>query len=189
MKQETIWEIKNEMFIQIQRFERSLLDIDSIEEKRLKNIGLKIHKLVDDFVKQGGEDINLWVFLTYRDGKVLSKRSRVVKVEPITLRAALEQGFSIPETASVVEFEIKPVWESGYNRYVDEENIYKLKFGLNKGEELTPEQFRRRYKMNPNDNLYSVDDLKQNSKLLKFINTKKTKRKATTITEDVGLSL
>ena len=116
MKKENIFDMKNAMYQEIQTFELYLLDTKSLEEAKLKKLSNNIHKVVDEFVKQGVEDINLWVFLKYRDGKVMSKKSRVVSVEPKTLIDAIEQGFEIPETASIVEFEIKPVRENGYNR-------------------------------------------------------------------------
>lgn len=179
MKKENIFDMKNAMYQQIQTFELYLLDTKSLEEAKLKKLSNNIHKVVDEFVKQGVEDINLWVFLKYRDGKVMSKKSRVINVEPKTLLEAIEQGFEIPETASIVEFEIKPVWENGYNRFVEPNSIYEIKFGLNNGEELTVEQLKRRYKLTPRDNLYSVEDMK-NSKILRFTKKKKQNKNVET---------
>ncbi len=184
MTKESVMELKNEIYQQLQLFEIKLLDLNSVDNDKLKKLEGKIHKLVDGFVKQGGEDLDLWVFLKYRDGKVLSKNSKVVKVEPVTLRDAIDKGFAIPETTTMVEFEIKPVWENGYNRYVEDQNIYEIKFGLNNGEELTPEQFKRRYKLTVNDNLYSVDDLKQHGRILKFSSTKKKAKQRVSVRVD-----
>lgn len=190
MTKENIFELKNDIYQQLQLFEIKLLDTNSLDKKKLDAWQVKIHKLVDEFVKQGGEDLDLWVFLKYRDGKVLSKNSKVVKIEPVTLRDAIDKGFKIPDTTTMVEFEIKPVWENGYNRYVEDQNIYEIKFGLNNGEELTPEQFKRRYKLSVNDNLYSVDDLKENGRILKFVSMKKkAKQRVSVRSEETELGL
>ena len=190
MKKENILELKNHLYQQIQLFELNLLDTDSIARNKLNNLKKEINRLVDEFVKLGGEDIDLWVFLNYVDGKLLSKTSKMVKVEPVTLRDALANGFKIPETATIVEFGIKPVWKNGYNRYVEPKNIYEIKFGLNNGEEVTETQLKRRYKLTAKDNLYSVEDLKENSKILKFFSKKKrTKQSIVRVQSESGLGL
>lgn len=172
MEKNNIMALKNNIYRQILAFEMFLLDCKSVEESKKIKIGNKVHKLVDEYVKQGIEDVDLWVFLKYRDGKVLSKKSQVVKVEPKSLNDSLIQGFEIPETASIVQFEIRPVWLDGYNRFVETENIYEIKFGLNDGEELTLEQFKRRFKLTSKDYLFSVEDMKS-SKILRFYTKQK----------------
>lgn len=172
MKKENIETLKKEIITQILMFERKLFLCDIKPSQKITEMKENVKGMVDLFLDRGLDDFDLWVFLKYREGKLRSKNSRLIEQKPKTLVEALEEGFEIPDDATMVEFKIKPVLEKNYNRIVNEESLYTIKFGLGKGEELTVEQLKRRYGLNPNDNLFSIDDMKE-SKILKIYNRKK----------------
>lgn len=174
MTEKLIDELQNEILNQVVQFDKKLFDRKWEIDDRMRKLASDIVKMVDVYNKEKLDDFDLWVFLTYRQGKMRSKNTCIKKLEPKSLVNVLAEGIEIPDDATMVEIEIKPVIRRNYDRTVSTENIYSVKFGLTKGEELLSEdQLKRRYKLTPKENLYSVRDMSENSKILKFYNRKK----------------
>ena len=190
MKKAILDDIKNNMFAQIVKFDKMLFDAEWINESQKRNLANKVISAVDTIYKHNVDDCDLWVFLTFREGKLRSKNSRIRKLEPKTLANAIVEGFELPDTTTMVEIENRPVMEKDYNRVVSSSVLYEVKFGLGNNETLTAEQLKRRYNLKPSDNLFSVEDMHENSKILKFFHVKKKqKQRVSARSEDAGLSL
>jgi len=180
-------EIKNEMLKQIVHFENLLFVRKWKVDDRMRELAQNIVNMVDTYEKYGIDDYDLWVFVQYRQGKMRSKNSCIKKLDPITLINVIAEGIEIPDDATMIDIEIKPVMKKNYNRTVSEVSLYSVKFGLGNGEELTLEQLKRRYGLTAKDNLYSVEDMKS-GKILKFFNRKK-REKAIRKAQEVSLGV
>ena len=188
MKEETLKQLKTTIYKQIVQFDQRLFDHKWEKDSQKVDLRKKVDGLVDICDKQNVDDYDLWVFLTFRQGKMRSKNSCIKELEPKSLVDALLDGFEIPDDASMVEIEIKPVLNKKYDRNVVEFPIYSVRFGLGKEENLTEKQLKRRYKLNGDDNLYSIQDMQENSKILQFYNRKK-RAKERFVSKDEGLGL
>ena len=173
MKKEKIEELKNEIFNHVISFDRNLFDRDWAVDDRMRKMGKAVDGAVDHCIQNNYDDFDFWVFVTYRKGKLRSKNSAVKILEPKSLVEVLEEGIKLPEETSMVEIKIKPVIFNDFNRNVFDCPIYETKFGLGKEEGLTPAQLKRRYGLGKDDNLYLVDDMKENSRILKFVKKNK----------------
>lgn len=177
MKKRNIDETKNEIFKQIQRFDSMLFNRRVKVDDELRALAHDVVDMVDNILKEDIDDFDLWVFVKYREGKMRSKYSRIRKLEPKTLITAIDEGFVLPDNATMVSIDIRPVLKKGYNINVSTQSIYSVEFGLNNGEELTIPQLKRRYNLGPDDKLLSVKDMQENSQILKFYKNKKKRAK------------
>jgi hypothetical protein len=176
MDPKTIQDIKRTIFHQIIVFDKRLYGRDLQYDDSVKSIAGRVNAVVDKLVSKGG-DFDLWVFLTYRHGKKLSKKSFTKELKPKSLVNAMSEGFDVPEEASLIEIEIKPVLYRGYDRNVLPDSVYSSSFALGQSEGLTTAQLKRRHGLSPEGNLFSVEDLKTDGKILKFYKAKKLKNK------------
>lgn len=156
---------------QLYNFDNAVYGCARPVDEKMKESIKKIVDFVDVVDKQGIEDFDLWVFVKLREGKMRSKKVRNVKLEPKTLNDAVAEGFEIPTETTLVKIEIKPVLKQDYNVRVVPESVYENRFGLGKEENLTVEQVKRRYGLNENENLFSLEDFK-NSKIFKLYKIK-----------------
>lgn len=165
-------QMKNTIANQLLKFNNRLYGCQREFSEDLKTSCKKISSMVDSVVKHDLDDCDLWVFVQYRLGKLRSKKSYINKMEPKTLLQAIDEGIKIPDDATYVEITIQPVFKNNYDVKVVQEVIYQVRFGIGKSEELSVDQFKRRYGLTEDDNLFSIEDLKE-SKILKFYKRKK----------------
>lgn len=178
MDMKTVNEIKTTILNQIAVFDKRLYGRDSVCVDEIQQMSVRINDVVDKAMLKA-EDFDMWVFLKYRHGKKLSKKSFTKELEPVSLIDAITDGFDIPEEATLIEIEIRPVVYKKYDRNVLPNSVYSVRFalGMSEVENLTAAQLKRRHGIGPNENLFSIADLKSESKILNFYNSKKSKTK------------
>ena len=171
MKEELKQKIKTEFAYHLYNFDSAIYGCKRPVDDKMKECFKKIIDFVEVVDKRGIEDFDLWVFVQLREGKMRSKKVRHVKLDPKSLTEALSEGFEISTDTTLVKIAIKPVFKQDYNVTVSTESVYENKFGLGKEENLTVAQVKRRYGLNEDENLFSVDDFK-NSKIFKLYKVK-----------------
>ena len=172
MKSKTKVELINTIANQLVRFNNLVYGVKRGVDDEMRVVIDRVKKVVNTADERELDDFDLWVFVTYREGRMLSKNKVVRRQEPVSLVDAICDGFKLPSNTTFVKIQIQPVFKKDYDVHLANVSVYEVQFGVGEEQNLTDKQLKRRYGLEPEDNLFSKEDL-QSESIFTFYDSKK----------------